>query len=271
MMRKILFILIMIFGLAIYSCSKEDEQDYTSIEIYGHGGAGFESFMNTIPPNSFESIQKAIEVLSADGVEVDVQIDNNGKLWLYHDEILDTKTNCTGCLGDQSSEYIGGCDYSGKRSIFSLDELISYSSSMDPKPKISIQAQVYKRCRDYSELGNALFETINSNNAYNWVQIESDSKELLIMLRDSSNQLQLFLDGSDVQSDISFCASNGLNGIIMFNNNVSVQDVEDIKASGLKIGLYGIKDQWQTKDALNKYPDQIQTENIELMNRIIFD
>ena len=268
---KYIIISLLIIILSFNSCSKEDDKSYLGIEIYGHGGSGFESFINKLPANSFKSIQKAIEVLNADGVEIDVQIDTNGKLWLYHDEYLDSKTDCEGCLGKQNSEYISNCDYGGKKYIYSLDELIIYSSSMNPKPKISIQAQVFKRCKDYTELGKALYHTINSNNAYEWVQIESDSKELLLMLRDSSNKFQLFLDAHDVQSGISICIENNLTGLIMFNNDITIEDVKNIKAMNLKIGLYGVKNQSQAKNALNKYPNQIQTENIELMNRIIYN
>ena len=271
-MKQLIYsILSLTITLTFNSCSKEKINIYKGIEIYGHGGSGFESFINTTPANSFESIQKAIEVLNADGVEIDVQIDKDGKLWLYHDELLDSKTNCTGCLGDLNSSYLSTCSYIGKGKVYSLSDLIIYFSSMNPKPKISIQAQVLNRCGDYRDLGNSIYQLVNINNAYDWIQIESDAKELLKLLKDSSNKFQLFLDTDSLGQGISDCLNYGFTGLIMPNNIATVEDIQTIKASGLKIGLFGVNDQWQTKNALNKFPNQIQTDNISLINRIIFE
>jgi hypothetical protein len=167
-MKQIVFqILIIGTILVINSCSKEKDVSYSNIEIYGHGGNGFESFINPLPTNSFESIQKAVEALNANGVEVDVQVDKDGKLWLYHDELLDTKTNCTGCIGDLNSSYINSCNYGNNRFVYSLSDLITYFSTLNPIPKVSLQAQIFNRCENYKNLGNSIFQLIDNHNAYN--------------------------------------------------------------------------------------------------------
>jgi glycerophosphoryl diester phosphodiesterase len=253
------------------SCSKEEQSSFPDIEIFGHGGAGFQSHINTLPENSFLSIQKAVEVLNADGVEVDIQIDSDGKLWLYHEQYLQTKTNCTGCFGDKSSTYISNCSYSQQHNIYSLEELISYFKTMNPIPKISLQAQLYDRCMDYEKLAESIIEIINSNNAYSWIQIESDSKELLMLLKNAPSKFQLFLNTKDITNGISICNEYHFNGLISHHQDVSKEEVETIKSFGLKIGVYGVGNQWEAKSALAKHPNQIQTDNIELMHRIIYN
>ena len=265
-------ILLFLLSLFILSCSKEEsETNYSDIEIFGHGGVGFQSHINTIPANSFTSIQKAIEVLNADGVEVDIQIDKDGKIWLYHDQYLQTETNCDGCFGDKSSMYISNCSYSQQEKIYSLEELIHYFSTMQPIPKVSLQAQVFNRCTEYNELAQSLIEIMDANNAYSWIQIESDSKELLTLLKNASNKFQLFINTKDVSDGITICQDNEFAGLISHHEDVTKEDVQSIKAIGLKIGVYGIGNQWEAKSALEKHPSQIQTDNIELLYRIIYD
>jgi glycerophosphoryl diester phosphodiesterase len=264
-------IVLLLIALFVFSCSKEEKSSFSDIEIFGHGGVGFRSYINTTQENSFLSIQKAIEVLNADGVEVDIQIDSDGKIWLYHDQYLQTKTNCTGCFGDKNSLYINNCSYPQQQKIYSLEELIRYFSTMQPPPKISLQAQIFDRCMDYEKLAQAIIEIINIYGAYNWIQIESDSKELLSILKNTSNKYQLFLDAKDVRSGISICQEYGFDGLILYKEDITKEDVQTIKALGLKIGIYGVKNQWDAKSALEKHPNQIQTDNIELLHRIIYN
>ena len=269
-MRIALFHIITItLVIGLTSCSKEEHIDYSGIEVYGHGGAGFESYTNTLPANSYQSIEKAIEILNADGIEVDLQIDSNGNTWLYHDQFLDSKTNGIGCFGEKSTSYINACSYKLGGRLYSLQELINYFSTMTPKPKISLQVQFFNRCIDFNQLILSITKIMEINDAYDWIQIESDSPEILSILKGSSSRFKLFLNATNVNIGISECSANGFNGVIMDNDVVSKEDVQRVQFTGLKIGLYGIDNQGSINSALKKRPNQIQVDNIELTHRIM--
>ena len=260
---------ILILTVCIVSCRKEDKVDYSDIKIYGHGGSGFTSYTNLLPANSFRSIQKAIEILNADGVEVDLQIDNEGKVWLFHDQFLEGKTDCNGCFGEQSTISINSCSYKSGEGIYSLHELINYFSSMSPKPRISLQVQIFERCINVETLTSSIYNIIEANNAYDWIQIESDSEEILIALKNLSNNFSLFKNAHSIDNGITTCINNGFQGLIIDTDNVTSVDLKRAKSLGLKVGLFGVKNQSDIKDALEKHPNQIQTDNIELTNRIM--
>jgi hypothetical protein len=80
----------------------------------------------------------------------------------------------------------------------------------------------------------------------------------------------LFLNENNVDQGINTCLSFGFTGLMMDNSIITVEDVNTIKSSGLSVGIFGVNRQSQTKNALNKFPDQIQTDNIELAHRIIY-
>ncbi len=266
-MKKLFFYTTL--ALFFSACNKEEKQNYSNIAIYGHGGAGFESHTNRLPANSFKSIQKAIEVLNADGVEVDLQIDSNGTTWLFHDQFLEGKTSGNDCFGERSTSYIKTCNYNLGGKIFQLQELMDYFSSLSPKPKVSLQVELLDRCIDHSLLIEQLIAIMEVNNAYDWVQIESDSPGLLIQLKAASKHFQTFIRAPDLTSCINLCSENGFDGIIMNNTDVSVKDVERVQALGFKIALFGVASQAEIKSALKKHPNQIQCDNIELLHRIM--
>jgi glycerophosphoryl diester phosphodiesterase len=268
-LNKIHISLLIILSVFI-SCNKEEKKDYSNIEIYGHGGAGFESHNRRLPSNSFKSIQKAIEVLNADGVEVDLQMDSNGTLWLFHDQFLEGKTNGNGCFGEKSTAYIKTCNYNLGGKIYQFQELINYLSKMTPKPKISLQIQLFNRCINYELLTQQIIKIIKKNNAYSWIQIESDSPELLESLKSASQHFQLYVGGvTDLSSSIELCLDKSYDGVIISNDNVSISDINKIKSFDLKIGLFDIDNQSEIKSALEKQPHQIQCDNIELTHRIM--
>lgn len=268
-MNQIHITLLIMFSIFI-SCNKEKQKDYANIEVYGHGGAGFESHTRRLPANSFKSIEKAIEVLNADGVEVDLQMDSSGTLWLFHDQFLEGKTNGNGCFGEQSTAYIKTCNYNLGGKIYQFQELINYFSKMTPKPKISLQVQLFNRCIDFELLTQKIIKIIDKNNAYNWIQIESDSPELLTSLRTYSSQFLLFLGGTtNVNEAVELCLNKNFDGIIISNDDVSISDINKVKSYDLKIGLFGIDNQNEIKSALEKQPNQIQCDNIELTHRLM--
>ena len=72
--------------LMLFSCEKTE---YNEIEIVGHAGMGLDMQNSIYHDNSLEAIQLALSYGGSNGVEVDVQMDNEGCLWLFHDELMD--------------------------------------------------------------------------------------------------------------------------------------------------------------------------------------
>jgi glycerophosphoryl diester phosphodiesterase len=74
----------------------------------GHRGTGVTGEDNPLPENSISSFMAAIDE-GADGIELDVEITQDGKLIIMHDDTLDRTTNCTGCVSEMTFDEIRAC------------------------------------------------------------------------------------------------------------------------------------------------------------------
>ena len=68
------------------ACKKEFPE--SNSKILGHAGESLLKSKSKNPPNTVESVRRAIE-LGADGVEIDVQMTSDGLLVAYHDGFLE--------------------------------------------------------------------------------------------------------------------------------------------------------------------------------------
>jgi glycerophosphoryl diester phosphodiesterase len=74
----------------------------------GHRGTGVTAEDNPFPENSISSFVAAIDE-GADGIELDVEITQDGQLIVMHDDTLDRTTNCTGCVSEMTFDAIRAC------------------------------------------------------------------------------------------------------------------------------------------------------------------
>ena len=63
----------------------------------GHRGAGITEAGHPFPENSIVSFLEAMDQ-GADGIDIDVQITQDGGVIVMHDDTLDRTTDCTGCV-----------------------------------------------------------------------------------------------------------------------------------------------------------------------------
>ena len=97
---RLLYILVLLF----LSCSKKE--DFSEVQVIGHAGMGLNMPNSIFHDNSMEAIELALTIPGSNGVEIDVQMDLNGRLWLFHDELLNKETNGTNCISSNTSEYL---------------------------------------------------------------------------------------------------------------------------------------------------------------------
>ena len=75
-----------------------------------HGCGGFETYRNTLPPNTIAAMQRSL-AQGADAIEMDVQISADGQLVVFHDGQLEKMTTCVGCIHDQNWSPTQDCRY----------------------------------------------------------------------------------------------------------------------------------------------------------------
>ncbi len=268
---KFTLLYIIVIMLLTISCNKEDNPDYSQVRIIGHGGYGFPTTTNPYPANSFISIQKAVDGFSIDGVDVDIQLDSENTLWLFHDDLLESSTNCEDCLGENSTNYIEECKYKNligsqtakKESLLKLESLLEYYHQRESKPIIFLDIKI-NDCLEEDELIVALIYQLEKYDAFSWTQINCASREILTKLKNLADEVVLYYQTLDIEDGIEFCVESSFQGITSHNNDISKEQIDSCQNSGLSVTIYGVGSKKDITDALDKNPDQLITDNIEL-------
>ncbi|GEO06582.1 hypothetical protein AAE02nite_42460 [Adhaeribacter aerolatus] len=254
------------------------------ILVIGHGGSGFQSYFNPLPANSLASINSAVARLHADGVELDVQLTSDKKLVLYHDEFLQTQTNCSDCISGLTADEVLKCRYNRDVSnrikeqepIITLETVLQKFAAYPQKPLIFIDCKLLNTCNPAqtphpADFAEAVATLVNKYNAYAWTHVESSSVPLLQALYARDSRLWLSFYTRNPAADIPEAARLGIKGITVFNNEITAAQVQEAHRRGLFVTLFGIKSRSGLVNTIRKNPDAIQTDNIPLLINILQD
>jgi len=252
------------------------------ILVIGHGGSGFQTYTNPLPANSMASVERAIDGLQADGVEVDVQLSADKQLVLFHDGRLENRTNCFGCVSDQPAAEILTCRYNrhvgsnfgNREPVVQLSHVLAKFSTYHPKPIVFIDTKIINACTPASTpapqaFADALAELILQYKAQPWTYVESTSIEMLLRLQQKHQGFRLLLYTRNVAPDLPQAIRHGFDGITTFNDDITKQQVAEAHLNGLYVTLLGVRSRSSLLEAIKKHPDAIQTDNIPLMQEIL--
>jgi len=250
---------LIILCLLFFSCTKKEGFDH--IEIIGHGGMGVEHPMSVYHDNSLESVSLALQFPGMNGVEVDVQMDLDGELWLYHDERLDSETNGEGCIGSLHSDSIKELSYNTNQGekLCRLNQILPL---LDSSSVLFIDVKSFNSCAAAGQNPVHFIEAMNG--ALNSAQCE------VRVIISNAEWLPYFIPffptyfSSDQHTEIenNISAHMGLTGIVVRYSSISETQVESYKNQGIKVFLYEMRSPKGIKRALHKNPDGIIPDDI---------
>ncbi len=287
-MNKIKYAVFLLLG-SIIGCQKADLSAINNlrnneIAILGHGGFGFNSPEVNIPTNSFEGITKAVEGYQTDGVEVDVQISNDGVLFLYHDLRLQTLTDCLGCLYQYDAETLDECRYVRgfntqnfkDQKLVRLETILARFDERAPKPYIFLDLKTSLDCPqtfDNNSFENtfvqSLIDLFEKYNCQDWVYIESGSLSFLQRLKAGIPDIRLFYFNNIEEASIQIAIDNEFSGISSNFKNTTRALISAAHDEGLFVVLGIQKIRRDAIEMIEMSPDFIYTDNISLMQSIL--
>lgn len=264
------------FLIALLTCVSCSEQvDLPTVSVLGHGGGGFASIQNPHPANSRKSIESAIFLEGADGVEVDVQVTSDNQFVLYHDNRLETSTNSSGFISDytlselKSVSYRGGTDQSTKYPLLSLDDAIQMLGDVGRNTTLSLNIQPQPEIDDqvsYRFTIKLMLRVLRFKNSIQML-VESPDRELLTALTSSQPWppfIAYYYDANASESNIEFATNLNLKGLVSNYLDEDQNSVQMVREAGLEMVLYGLKIRKDIVNALKLQPDMIQTDNVPL-------
>lgn len=248
--------------LILFSCTKKES--FENVKVIGHAATGLEILNSAYHDNSREAVEYALAIEGSDGVEIDIQLSKDGKLWLYHDEQLESETNGSGCINNLNSSELstfhyktiakeelvalGDLDFTlfkGKELFLDLRHLNSCESAY-----VSLNAVIAQLVE--LNLVNQIDFTVNCILGYSeWIQPLKDLGMNVFYSIYSINEM----DGIIAQFP-------ELDGFIVRNSDFSKSDIEEIQYNTKKVYIFEMRSPKGIRKALRKRPDGVITDDL---------
>ncbi len=253
------FRIIVFLSILVSSCKKGN--DYTHIEVIGHGGMGLGNITSIYHDNSFESIDLALQFPGVNGVEVDVQMDLDGELWLCHDIDLNEILGIEGAIPLLHTEFLEQqeyqtlyneslCKLSGLGSVLNSSQVLFIDiKSYDESYGIYINPVLFKQSLDevLSDFNCQVKLIIRDGE---WISTFVSSYDTFLDT-DSKSAVQMY---SDLYPE--------LYGVVGRNEAFNTSYIEQLKNHNLEVYLYEMRSPFTIREALEKDPTGILPDDL---------
>ena len=238
---------IFILGIFLVLGCKDHNPQLNKVLIYGHGGMGFDGSSAQHAPNSVSSIKDALDGYGLDGVELDVRFTREGEMLVYHDQFLETSTQCKGKVSSLLMDDIGECYYrkqfknTYKDQVITLDSLIRLVNESYQDKYISLNIQDFDIPFVLDTISGIFHDKIQGFDNRDKLTIEARDGNFLFFLkrRDRNHQCYLISDIDTVGvRDVNGFGLDGIVGSFNVRDEILEQELLD---SNKTIILYGQK------------------------------
>ena len=253
MPSRLLFFLI----LLLLSCSKKE--DFSEVQVIGHAGMGLKMPNSIFHDNSMEAIELALTIPGANGVEIDVQMDLNGRLWLFHDEQLNEETNGTNCIPSNTTEYLKTLRYSSLKQE-KLAELSQIPFHNFEDKSFFLDLKTWNKCAESTvsiEDFKAALLAINLPNKCN--VILSDPSWIPFFI----DEFNVYFASDDFHYAKTILKQEAMvKGLVIRNTSVNKTQTQEIIEQNKEIYLFEIRSPKGVKSALTKRPSGIISDDL---------
>lgn len=250
---RLLFYLV----LLLFSCSKKD--DFSDVQVIGHAGMGLKMPNSIFHDNSFESIELALTIPGANGVEIDIQMDLNSRLWLFHDELLNEETNGINCISNNTSEYLKTIRYSSLKQE-KLSELSQIPFHNFEDKSFFLDLKTWNKCSESSVSAEDFKAALLAINLPKKCNIILSNPSWIPIFIDEFN---VYFASDDFQNAKTILTQEPIiKGLVIRNSAVNNAQTQEIIAQNKEIYLFEIRSPKGVKNALQKRPSGIISDDL---------
>ncbi|WP_066759953.1 glycerophosphodiester phosphodiesterase [Crocinitomix algicola] len=268
--HSVLFIILVLLSSGINSCHKEEV--YTIPVIYGHAGISLSPEREVFPRNTKPSILYALDVLNADGVEVDVQMTKDSVLVIYHEDFLEESTNGSGCVSETDFEEIESLAYFKKYKILKLEEVLKWTNTRDKK--LCLDLKHFNACKEnyvdfeaFNLAFNKALSKIQNLNKAN-VSINSRAINLLTIIEDT--EVNRIFENDDVKLGLTYFNDGLIDKVAIKLAALNENNSKVLRQSGIDFMVFGIKTKAEIRKVSVFNPTDIISDNIAATRKFYY-
>lgn len=254
--------LLMVLGI-ILSCSKSTE-DFSDIGVLGHVASGLYNPTRFFPENSAEAIEYVLSFEEVSGVELDIQFDMDGELWLFHDEYLDTKTNATGEICEKSNAEMQAIQYNSlnNEQVAALNSVDFSQANGIKKVFLDIKLGSCSASFDVYERLKTTFESLQAqyNGLIEFVYIANYGDLTELFLADG---YKIFRDVTSYQHALTMLEEYNVAGFYIRHTQLTAEETEQLQLLNKEVALFEIRSPFSIRSALEMHPDYILVEDFK--------
>ena len=243
----------------LFACTKSEA--VKNILVFGHAGMGLSMDNSIYHDNSKEAVSLALNLPTANGVEVDVRLSKNGTLWLYHDEFLEAESTGFGCVSSLSDMEIELLNYRTvkKEKLVKLTDVLPL---LHLDQQLFIDLKHFNSCQNQrinlEDLKAALVEqvgeySVNVKLICSYEYWINDLSEIVDVLYTTDD----FEEGKELLKKYV-----QLKGLVMRNATLNSKNVQEMLNLNREIYLYDIRSLKGIKQAFEKCPTGIFADDV---------
>ena len=250
---RLLFILVLQF----FSCSKKE--DFSMIQVFGHAGMGLKMPNSIFHDNSLEAIELALTIPGSNGVEIDIQMDLNGRLWLFHDELLNEETNGINCIPSNTSEYLKTLRYSSLKQE-KIAELSQIPFHNFEDKSFFLDLKTWNKCSESSVSAEDFKAALLAINLPTKCKIILSDPNWIPYFTDD---FTIYFASDNFQYAKSILTQEPMvKGLIIRNVAINKAEIQEIIQQNKEIYLFEIRSPKGVKRALEKRPSGIISDDL---------
>ena len=207
----------------------------------------------------------------ADGTEMDVQLSKDSVLVLYHDELLDTRTNGSGKVISKNWQELSGVQYNRvafdaysvirvKDVIDELDDNRSYSLTFDCKsfPTDANSIGTYSQ-----SFARAIKRAFDEYELHEKIIIEASSIQLIQELQQIDSSIRILYYPDSFETGFQVATDMNLHGITISMHKITKEQIEEAHLNGLFITIWQARTRKNNREAIQMNPDMIQSDKLK--------
>lgn len=249
------------------SCKKQEYKP--SVLVFAHAGMSLFGERSIYPANSFETIEYSVDVLGAEGIEIDVQMTKDSVLVLFHDAYITTSPEYDGCIGTYNWDVLK--DLKLNNSLYSITKLEPVMDFLVSRNvKIFLDLKPYNFCK--SE--NQPFEVFRNGLDSIMTNYTEDQKKLIIAgsfnvkLLLSLNTIYKSIETANVDSAIELAEENGFHYIMLPSKLVGEEEALKLDRSPFNWGVFGGKSNGEIRKTISVNPGCFISDNFVYTQKI---